>query len=173
MEKIKAYLISGKVFSNSSESQSLYSKSRFGEKTEGKIYYTLTETFYLLEEGKLRVFDGKEKEISKEDLLKKFQRINKKFKINYLVFKDLRKKGYIVKSALKFGSDFRVYEKGEKISNNHSKWLCFTTSENDRLTWQDFSSKNRVAHSTKKNLLIAIVDEENDITYFEVSWTRT
>jgi len=37
---------------------------------------------------------------------------------------------------------------------------------------QDFSAKNRVAHSTKKNLLIGIVDEENDVTYYEISWVK-
>jgi tRNA-intron endonuclease len=40
------------------------------------------------------------------------------------------------------------------------------------MTWHDFSAKNRIAHSTKKNLLIAIVDEEGDVSYYEVSWKR-
>lgn len=173
MEKITAHLISDKIFSNSAEAQNLFSKSRFGEKTDGKIYYTLTEALFLFEDGKLEVLDSRGKKIQKENLIKRFQRINKKFQINYQVFKDLRKKGYIVKSALKFGSDFRIYEKGTQISKDHSKWLCFTTSENENLKWSEFSSKNRVAHSTKKNLLIAVVDEENDVTYFEVSWIKT
>jgi tRNA-intron endonuclease len=40
------------------------------------------------------------------------------------------------------------------------------------MTWHDFSAKNRVAHSTNKTLLIAIVDEESDVSYYEVKWTR-
>ncbi|MBU1252016.1 MAG: tRNA-intron lyase, partial [Nanoarchaeota archaeon] len=36
----------------------------------------------------------------------------------------------------------------------------------------DFSAKNRVAHSTKKNLLLAIVDEEGDVSYYEVRWVK-
>lgn len=172
MDKIKAHLISGKVSSNTSEAKSLFEKSRFGEKTEEKIFYTLTEAFYLVETKKMDVFDSQGKIIQKDALLKKFQRLNKKFKINYIVFRDIRKKGYIVKSALKFGADFRVYDKGKSVQKDHSKWLCYTTSETESLKWQDFAAKNRVAHSTKKNLLIAIVDEENDITYFEVKWTR-
>ena len=44
--------------------------------------------------------------------------------------------------------------------------------ESDTLTWHDFSAKNRVAHSTKKNLLIGIVDEEGDCTFYEVGWVK-
>jgi tRNA splicing endonuclease len=40
------------------------------------------------------------------------------------------------------------------------------------MTWQDFASKNRIAHSTKKRLLIAVVDEENDVSYFEINWMK-
>ena len=170
--KIKANFISEKIFSNTAEAQNLFSTQRFGEKIGEKIFYTLHEAFFLVQEKKMEVFDFKDKKLSEKEFLKKFERIDKKFKTKYLVFKDLRKKGYIVKTALKFGAEFRVYEKGEKIGKNHSKWICFPVSENQVMTWQDFSAKNRVAHSTKKNLLIAIVDEEGSVSYYEVSWKR-
>jgi tRNA-intron endonuclease len=44
--------------------------------------------------------------------------------------------------------------------------------ESGELTWQEFAAKNRVAHSTRKKLLIGIVDEENDVTYYEIGWTK-
>jgi len=66
------------------------------------------------------------------------------------VFKNLREKGYIVKTALKFGAEFRIYEKGAKPGKNHAKWIVFTDYESGKLTWHEFSAKTRVAHSTKK-----------------------
>jgi tRNA-intron endonuclease len=84
----------------------------------------------------------------------------------------LRKKGYVVKTALKFGADFRVYEKGAKPGQKHAKWLVFVENENNQLTWHEFSAKNRVAHSTKKKLLLSIVDAENSVSYYEVSWIK-
>ena len=89
-----------------------------------------------------------------------------------MVFKDLRGRGYILKTALKFGGDFRVYERNQKPGEEHAKWILYCIKESDVLRWQDFAAKNRVAHSTKKKLLVAIVDEENDITYYEVKWLR-
>ena len=172
MATIKAHLISEKISSNSKESQELFSSQRFGEKQGEKIYYTLSEALFLIEQKKMEILDFKNKKISKKQLLNKFQKIDKKFNTKYFVFRDLRSKGYIVKTALKFGAEFRVYEKGKKIGKDHAKWILFPVSENQQLTWHDFSAKNRVAHSTKKNLLIAIVDEEGDVSYYEVGWLR-
>ncbi|MFH1521820.1 MAG: tRNA-intron lyase [archaeon] len=172
MTKIKATLISEKITSNTVEAQSLFATSRFGEKFGEKILYSLPEAFFLVQDKKMDILDYRDKKLSQKEILKKFERIDKKFKTKYIVFKDLRKKGYIVKTALKFGAEFRVYDKGDKISKAHSKWILFPVSENTQMTWQDFSAKTRVAHSTKKNLLIAIVDEEGDVSYYEVKWTR-
>jgi len=171
MKKIQAHIIGEIVFSNTSEAQCLFEKSRFGEKVEDKIQYSLSESLYLVEKEKLEIF-SKNKMIPKKELLKKFQKIDKKIQVKYPVFKDLREKGYIVKTALKFGAEFRVYDKGAKPGLAHAKWIVFTDSETRKLTWHEFSSKNRVAHSTKKNLLLAIVDEENDVTYYEVKWIK-
>jgi tRNA-intron endonuclease len=171
MEKIKAYLLGKTISSNDAEAFSLFKKSHFGNPIEEKIQYFLPEAIFLVEKEKMEVF-SKGKKISKKELLKKLQRIDKKIQIKYLVFKDLRERGYIVKTALKFGAEFRVYERGAKPGEKHAKWIVFTDDESNKLTWHDFSAKNRVAHSTKKNLLIAIVDEEGDISYYEVRWIK-
>jgi len=59
--------------------------------------------------------------------MNKFKRIDKKIQIKYPVFKDLREKGYIVKTALKFGADFRIYDKGQKPGENTQNGLSLQT----------------------------------------------
>lgn len=171
MEQIKAHLVGQVISSNSSEAHALYNKSSFGEPIGGKIQYSISETLFLVEKGKMDVL-SKNKKVSLRELMNKFKRVDKKIQIKYPVFKDLREKGYVVKTALKFGAEFRVYEKGSKPGEKHAKWIVFTDHESNKLTWHEFSAKNRVAHSTKKNLLLAIVDEEGDISYYEVNWVR-
>ena len=171
MDKIKAYLIGETISTNESEAFSLYKKSSFGEPAGEKIQYTLSEAMFLAEKEKIDVY-YKNKKIPKIELLKKLQIIEKKFSIKYPVFKDLREKGYVVKTALKFGADFRVYEKGRRPGKSHAKWIVFTDRETNKTSWQEFSAKNRVAHSTKKRLLLAIVDEESDVSYYEINWIR-
>tara|TARA_Y100000310_G_C20435111_1_gene693354 strand:- start:44 stop:562 length:519 start_codon:yes stop_codon:yes gene_type:complete len=172
MKKIQAHILGKTVSTNDSTAFTLQKKSHFGEKVGGKIQYTLSEALYLVEKNKIEII-SKNKPLSKEELFKKFQRIDKKFSLKYPVFKDLRSKGHIVKTALKFGADFRVYVKGTSVGKAHAKWVVFCEHESTKLSWQEFSAKNRVAHSTKKNLLIAILDEESDVTYYEVRWVKT
>src|SRR3989338_10624840 len=173
MEKIQAYLVGKSITSNDSNAHSLLTKSAFGEKKGDKIIYSLSETMFLTENGKLEVLDSRNKPISQKELMNKLKRIDKKFPLKYPVFKDLREKGYIVKTALKFGAYFRIYNKGKKPGEEHAKWIAFVEHESKKISWHEFSSKNRVAHSTKKNLLIAIIDEEFDVTYYEVRWIKT
>ncbi len=169
--KIQSYLISDKVFSNTKEAHNLFSEKRFGERIGEKIYYTIEEAYFLYKSNKMNlIFNNKE--LKEEEILNKFTKINKTFLTNYFVYSDLTNKGYLVKSGLKFGATFRVYEKGLKLKNKHAKWICFPTESKNKNSWQDFASKNRVANSTKKKLLIAIVDEENSISYYESSWLK-
>lgn len=171
MDKILAHLSGEIISSNSQEAFSLYKKSIFGKPIGEKVQYSFSEALYLVENGKMKVLVNK-KELSLKELFNKLQRFDKKIQIKYPVFKDLKQKGYVVKTALKFGADFRVYEKGFKMNEKHSKWIVFVDYESKKLTWHEFSAKNRVAHSTKKNLLLAIVDEEEGITYYEVRWMK-
>ncbi len=168
---IQAHFSGEKITSSSPEAFSLYEKSRLGEKKQGKIEYSLAEALFLSQEKKLSIIQNK-KELTEERLLKKAKKIDKKIETKLLVFADLRKKGYIVKTALKFGAEFRVYEKGVKPGEDHARWILYTVKESDALNWHEFTAKNRVAHSTKKKLLIAIVDEESDVSYYEIAWTK-
>lgn len=167
----KAVLSGERVFSNAKEAFTLYESSRLGEPKEGKVYYSLVETLYLLEKGKMQVCKGKKK-ITINVFMQEAQLLENNFHTRFIVFRDMRNRGYIVKTALKFGADFRVYERGVKPGKEHAKWVLYPVFESSGLTWHEFAAKNRVAHSTRKKLLIAIVDDENDVTYYEVAWRR-
>ena len=153
------------------EARALYDSSRYGEPLDKKFQYSFIESLYLLERGKLKIFSNK-KELKYDDFLKKATKLEKNFWVRYCVFRDLRRRGYIVKTALKFGADFRVYDRGIKPGEDHAKWVAYPVHESSTFSWYDFSAKNRVAHSTRKKLLIGIVDEEGDVTYYSISWTR-
>ena len=168
---IIAQFVGEKINSVSEEAFSLFEKSRLGEKLNGKIEYSNVEALFLISEGKMEVY-FKNKKIEFENLTTKLRRLDKRIDVKYSVFSDMRKKGYIVKTALKFGAEFRVYEKGVRPGEDHAKWILYAVRENEMMNWHDFSAKNRVAHSTKKNLLIGIVDEEGDVTYYEIKWER-
>ena len=158
---------------SSDAARDLNNQSRFGTiLSGGKVQLSLLEAVYLEEKGKIVVTDGRNRVLDHDQLIAAGKKSEKAFAIKYAVFRDLRSRGYIVKTALKFGADFRVYDRGVKPGDDHARWVVFPVHESSHMTWYDFSAKNRVAHSTKKRLLIAIVDDEGDVTYYEVKWTR-
>lgn len=169
---IQAILAGNKVHAASHEAFSLYEKACWGEKKHHGIEYTPLEALALKRLGKLSVMQGL-KELSESSLLKKAKKNDKRAETKLAAFIDLRRKGYVVKTALKFGAEFRVYEKGTKPGKNHARWLLFPVKESESLAWYDFVAKSRVATSTGKRLLLAIVDDADDVTYYESGWIRT
>lgn len=173
-EKVPALFAKERVITDGSDAaRDFYAQSRFGMVLEdGKVQLSLHEALYLVEKGRLAVKDYRGKEMGFADFLAKAKRIEPQFWIRYSVFKDMRNRGYIVKTALKFGADFRVYDRGVKPGDDHARWVVYPVHEGSTLTWYEFAAKNRVAHSTKKRLLIGVVDDEGDVSYWEIKWMR-
>jgi tRNA-intron endonuclease, archaea type len=172
--KVKAVLGRARVLTeNSDAAHELFNQSRFGAVLgNGRVKLSLLEGLYLLEAEKLAVKDEKEKKVTFDQFVKRASKIESKFWIKYVVYKDMRNRGYIVKTALKFGADFRVYDRGVKPGEDHARWVVYPVHEGETLTWHEWAAKNRVAHSTRKRLLIGVVDEEDDVSYWEARWMR-
>ncbi|MEK6857692.1 MAG: tRNA-intron lyase [Nanoarchaeota archaeon] len=173
-EPVKALYADNRVVTeNSNEARDLFNQSRYGILlSDGRVQLSFLEALYLAEKGKLALTDSKNKKIDTEKFIKQSKKKERRFWTRYHVFKDIRTRGYIIKTALKFGADFRVYDRGVKPGEDHAKWVVYPVHETETLTWHEFAAKNRVAHSTKKRLLIGVVDDEGDVSYWEVRWVK-
>lgn len=169
---IEGFLTTDKVIIDDSEARPFYDRSMFGQLVKDRLELSFEEAVYLMEKGKIIITDKKGKELSLKKVLKKVEKKVPGFWTKYTVFRDMRTRGYIIKTGLKYGADYRVYERGAKPGKKHAKWLLYCVHEKDDYKWQKFAAMNRVAHSVKKKLIIAIVDDESSITYYEVSWMR-
>jgi tRNA-intron endonuclease, archaea type len=173
-ELVETYVAKERILTeNTDAARELYNQSRFGKLlADGRVHLSLVEAMYLLEKDRIVILDGRGKKILQEKFMKKAIRSQNNFWIKYAVFRDIRDRGYVIKTALKFGADFRIYDRGVKPGEDHARWIVYPVHESDKMTWQEFSAKNRVAHSTKKRLLIGVVDEETDVSYWECKWLR-
>ncbi len=157
---------------DSDAARELSNQSRYGSIENSRVCLSLIEALFLLEKGKLAIKDRRRHQMTYQEFLRRAIRTEPNFWVRYCVYRDIRGRGYIVKTALKFGADFRVYDRGVKPGEDHAKWVVFPVHEGSTMTWYEFSAKNRVAHSTKKRLLIGCVDAEQDVTYWEIKWVR-
>lgn len=171
---IKAIFTQDRVLTEATNTaQDLYHSAGYGIILEdGVVQLSLSEALYLYDKKKIMLYDGRNKIIDKQKFIKKASKLESKFWVRYIVFKDMRNRGYIIKTALKFGADFRVYDRGVKPGEDHARWIVYPVHEGEKFTWFDFAAKNRVAHSTKKRLMMGVVDDENDVTYWEAKWIR-
>lgn len=139
----------------------------FGESVEGRSWLFPEEVLFLIERGDL---DPGMTVAAARDF---FTEKSGGFLHRYAAYKDLRTKGYVVKAGAKYGADFRVYDKGVKPSRKeereHAKFLVWVLGENETLEMKTLVGINRVAHSVRKVLVIAIVDRELDVTYVQNS----
>ncbi|MBN2251274.1 MAG: tRNA-intron lyase [Candidatus Altiarchaeota archaeon] len=165
-------IISGtKVIVGDSQLRSFLKEKGFGEETGKRHELSLIEAAYLLDNGKMEVVDGK-KALSFEDLLKAGNKAEKDFYAKYTVYSDLRGRGLLVRTGLKFGADFRVYERGATVKTSHSKYLVHVVPEEYTCSLPQIAGLIRVSQTVNKAMIYAVVDEEGDITYYEIERVR-
>ena len=94
------------------------------------------------------------------------------FYSKYIVYKDLRSRGLLVRTGFKFGTDFRVYERGDTLSKGHSRYLVHVIPEEYTCSFPELARAIRLAKGVHKDIIFAIVDEEGDVTYYLVDRVR-
>jgi tRNA-intron endonuclease len=159
-----AILAEDKVFIDDEPTITRLDQKGFGKRIQGKLELSLLEALFLLERESIKVLE-KGRECAPQDLLRRVD--EEEFLLRYGVYKDLRERGYIVKTGFKFGAHFRVYERGESIKE-HSRYLVHAVKENSVIAFPELSRAVRLAHGVKKTIIFAVVDDEGDITYYNV-----
>ena len=162
-------IVSIKIEEGSKRPISLHEKSLFGKIEADTLNLSLIEACYLLEKGRLDIYeDDIECTVGYLiDILKEQGLYGK-----YIVYRDLKDRGFVIKTGFKYGAEFRLYNRGGGPGQTHSNYLVKVMFENYEIDSLDFASYIRVAHGVNKKFLLAIVDDDFDITYYNVEWTR-
>lgn len=175
----KAELIGGKVFVfEEAEAQKLFNTGWYGNISQKGLELSLIEAALLYEREKIEVYE-KNKRMTFVKFLKYCNNMDKRFNVRYKVYRDLRDRGLPTRTGLKFGCDFRVYErgikpikKGPKEEKEHTKWIVFAVAENYNCSFHELSRSVRLAHNIRANMLWAVVDTDNNVTYYSVTFLR-
>ncbi len=130
------------------------------------LVLSLFETLYLLKNNRISVILN-DNNINAEQLLQYANNRYNGFSFKYDVYAELRDLGYIVRSGVKFGGDFIIYLKGPGL--DHSKWVVQVEADEYTLTAINIVRAGRLAHSVKKNFLIAIKHKNGGHRYYGFS----
>jgi tRNA-intron endonuclease len=141
----------------------LYEQGYFGRPKGKGLEMSLVEAAYLLDRSRIKVFSGG-RELDFKAFFQAASSIEKGFEFRYVVYKDLRERGYYVQPGR---PDFRVYPRGGHPGKTPAEFYVLVISERMPLPLKDIIEPVQVAGQMRKKLMLAIVDEESDITFYE------
>ena len=161
----ESYLVEDKIIVDDSTLKGWLVEKGFGENKTRNLVLDLYEGLFLLLNDKIEIVN-RNKKIKAKELLELGLKKDKNFYSKSLVYSDIREKGYQIKTGLKFGFDFRIYPKGKKMGQTHSKYGLNVYSETEKLSMTQISRLTRLAGNIHIQTVLAIVDRENSINYY-------
>jgi tRNA-intron endonuclease len=116
----------------------------------------------------LEIKDEKGKPGDFQSLLHCYEAQNDNAWANYLVYRDLRSRGYVVREGFGGGIDFRIYERGT-FGKDTAPYLVLSTQEGKPLPVNDLAGALQQCQSQKKELTLAVMNRRGEIVYYSVS----
>lgn len=141
----------------------LYEQGYFGRPVRNGLDLSLVEAAYLLDRSRIRI-SHQNRELDFRAFFQTSSALEKGFEFKYVVYKDLRERGYYVQPGR---PDFRVYPRGGHPGKTPAEFYVLVISERMPLPLQSVVEPVRLAGQMRKRLMLAIVDEESDITFYE------
>jgi len=139
----------------------------YGEIEKDKLFLKSFESLYLLYTGILTIFKGK-KNINFNSFLQICKKQDDTILTKFLVYRDLRTRGYTVKDGFGFGSDFRVYGKGD-FGEKGAKFLVFGLNEGKQEKLGKLQKKVEEITKMGKEPIIAVIQRQGEIIYYKIS----
>jgi len=146
-----------------------FSSKGYGVDEDGKLTLALYEALFLLGKGAITVTDKQtKKQLEFQELLKRFQQVDKDAWVRYLIYRDLRGRGYVAREGFGLGIDFRIYERGD-YGKGTAKHLIFGVQEGQPVTLEKLARTQRHVQNLKKNLILAVINRRGEIVYYSLS----
>ena len=165
--KIQGVLIKNQIIVLNPDSQRDLEQKGYGEFEKNKFYLKSFESLYLLYTGALTLFKGKKK-VDFDSLMQICKKNDEGILTKFLVYRDLRTRGYTVKDGFGFGSDFRVYSKGD-FGEKGAKFLVFGLSEGKQEKIGKFQKKIEEIIKMGKEPIIAVIERRGEIIYYKIT----
>ena len=146
-----------------SAGRTLYEQSGYGRPDKEGLKLAPQETLYLIHRQKIEVegytFDTLRAEFADE----------RNFLRTFLVYRDLRERGYVVQTG---PHDYRVFRRGEKPGTGESLYSVRVLSERDPVRFATLIEEVVAAKNMRKQYVLAVVDDEDELTYYEIKFQK-
>ncbi len=155
------------VVAEQREGSQLYGKGNFGyPRSGGGVDLDIVEAVFLCEWKRLEILrDGQRMDF--DSIFTYAASALEGFDIIYMVYRDLRQRGFVVK--IETGTyDMSVFPRGKTMSNSRPIYMVKAVSERTAIEISEFIEEASDVKDRKKQLLYGVVDEEGDVTYYNM-----
>ncbi len=175
--QVEGILEKGKVIiSNKEGIEEFYNNSYIGtiekiDKGDEILILEPIEVLLLCERNRILLWEDNDKNknlLDFESLLTYFTQFDERLWQKYVIYMDLRKRGYIVRTGYGDGIEFRVYKRGADFEKDFAKFLIYPVFEGNPIELRDLDKISRVAMSSRKDLIVATVDRLSKPIYYSV-----
>lgn len=139
----------------------------YGEKIKDMYILESYEALFLLYYNRL-VLKKQKSILDFSTFLQTLLKIDLSIFTKFLIFRDLRTRGYIPKEGFGFGNDFRVYERGE-YSRKAAKYVIFGINEGLSVKANILFENIRSIEKMGKEAIIAVIERRGEIIYYKVN----
>lgn len=139
----------------------------FGEIEKEKLFLKSFESLYLLYTKRL-ILKKNKKKIDFDFFMSLCQKTDSDILTKFLIYRDLRNRGYVVKDGFGFGSDFRVYERGH-YGVKGAKFLIFGLNEGQQEKMGNLQKKVEEITQMGKEPIIAVIERRGEVIYYKIN----
>ncbi len=169
-EPIQAILTRGKVSIKGEYAPVLYEAGYYGTlKDEQKLTLEPEEALLLVRRQRIEVSEAQGEILDFSALLERLAKNRPGLWTRFLVYSDLRSRGYVVRTGYGKGLLFRVYPRGAKLNEATAKYFVCAISEGSPLKVGQLEAFSKQAKRNRKKLMLAVLDRQGETTYYLVS----
>ncbi len=168
MNKLKAIIKGDKTIVKGNDSITLYNRGHYGIPIQDGLILDGFETLHLVEIQKIDVFLNNEL-LTTNKITQYFENIIENYILRYLVYKDLRNRGYLLNVGKGSSFFFRLYERSNIPTRDQAKFYIIPLFEGGGIQIEELENVIQIASLSDKILVLALVDANGDISYLKIS----
>lgn len=138
------------------------------DQARGLVIYSYPEALYLVETGRMSVISSSGEKLDFNKLLTALKQLDENIWRDYVVYRDLRERNYVVKDGVNRELRFRVFERG-KYGEEPARYLVAPIMEGRNVPIEKMIEWLSTARKLRKELVIAVVDRRNEVIYYKAS----
>jgi len=138
---------------------------------DGRLELEPVELLHLIERKRITVTEKNGTPIDSKEIVSALLPEEEDLWVRYLVFRDLRSRGYAVRQGFGGGIGFRVYARGEKPGNASANQLVYVLKEGVPISLHELDNVTETAIAARKQLVFALVDQNGEVNYYRVAQT--